>query len=169
MANSAWAVEHLIENGLAAPWSARERAQAKATQKIPVNDSGSPLKYLIQTEVPGNWIPFIPVRAGNSNRAVDMQRAAMLRLEGTAWKPVEPSGRILRPKQESVLSPYKIREEEIPRTGVSVSRSVQRVRWVDGSTHLWILRSKSVGKGEGSSGLQFDSTIPERPGNSKTE
>ena len=169
MANSVWAVEHLIENGLAGPWSARERAQVNESQKIPVNDSGFPLKYLIQTEVPGNWIPFIPVRAGNSNRAVDLQRAAMLRLEGAAWKTVEPSGRILRPEQESSLRPYKIREEEIPRTGVSVTRSVQRARWVDGSTHLWILRSKSVGRGEGSSGLQFDSTIQGRPGNGKTE
>jgi hypothetical protein len=105
----------------------------------------------------------------DSSRAVDLQRAAMLRLEGAAWNAVEPSGRILRPKQESFLSPYKIREEEIPRTGVSVSRSVQRARWIDGSTHLWILRSKTVGTGEGSSGLQFDSAIPKRSGNGQDQ
>jgi hypothetical protein len=160
MANSAWAVEHLVENGLAEPWDARARAQQGKSRREPVNDSASPLQYLVQTEVPENWIPFVPVRAGSSDRSVDMQRAAMLRIENGVWRPIEPAGRILRPK----LGTYKIREEEIPREGVTVSRTVQRVRWIDGSTHLWIFRNKRAGAGEGSSGLQYDSAIPKKTG-----
>jgi hypothetical protein len=35
-------------------------------------------------------------------------------------------------------------------------------RWIDGSTWAWVAHRKQVGRGEGSSGLQFDSL--EEPG-----
>jgi phosphoribosylformylglycinamidine (FGAM) synthase-like amidotransferase family enzyme len=37
-----------------------------------------------------------------------------------------------------------------------VTRSFQYARWVDGSTHVWMGRRKQPGRGEGSSGLRFD-------------
>ena len=59
-----------------------------------------------------------------------------------------------------VPAPYFIAEEEIPRAGRKVTRSFQRARWVDGTTWLWIGRAAPLGRGEGSSGLAFD-TIEE--------
>ena len=50
-------------------------------------------------------------------------------------------------------------EEEVPREGARVTRSYQLARWLDGSTHLWMGRRKQVGRGEGSSGLRFDSVL----------
>jgi hypothetical protein len=47
-------------------------------------------------------------------------------------------------------------DEEVPREGARVTRAYQYARWVDGSTHLWSGRRKQPGRGEGSSGLQFD-------------
>jgi hypothetical protein len=48
-------------------------------------------------------------------------------------------------------------EEEVPRSGLRLVRQFQYARWLDGSTFLWLARRKGVGRGEGSSGLRFDS------------
>jgi hypothetical protein len=61
-------------------------------------------------------------------------------------------GRILEAGQQLSLF-----EEEVPREGVRVTRSYQFTRWIDGSSQIWVGRRKGVGRGEGSSGLQFDS------------
>ncbi len=58
-----------------------------------------------------------------------------------------------------VPPPYFINEEEVPRTGVTVQRSFQRARWLNGATFLWIGRCKGPGKGEGWSNLQFDQIV----------
>jgi len=47
-------------------------------------------------------------------------------------------------------------EETVPRAGLWVQLTRQRVRWTDGSTHVWLGRKVRVGRGEGSSGLRFD-------------
>lgn len=52
--------------------------------------------------------------------------------------------------------PSAWREEEIPRPGLRLLRRVVRSRWIDGSTHVWFLRTRQVGVGEGPSGLRFD-------------
>jgi hypothetical protein len=48
-------------------------------------------------------------------------------------------------------------DEEVPREGIRVSRHYQMARWIDGSTWTWAAHRKHVGRGEGSSGLVFDS------------
>jgi hypothetical protein len=65
---------------------------------------------------------------------------------------VVPKGRVLPGVKE-------LREQEVPRTGVRITRVVNRSRWLDGSTHLWIARRKTSGRGEGSSGLRFDQAL----------
>ena len=47
-------------------------------------------------------------------------------------------------------------EEEIPREGARVTRAFQYERWLGGTPLLWIGRRKLPGRGEGSSGLKFD-------------
>lgn len=49
-----------------------------------------------------------------------------------------------------------IDEETVPRAGLRVQITKQRMRWVDGSTHVWLGRKVLTGRGEGSSGLRFD-------------
>ena len=58
--------------------------------------------------------------------------------------------RMLNPQQ-----PLTLPDEEVPRSGVIVTRSWQYARWVDGSTHVWIGHRKEPGRGEGSSGLRL--------------
>jgi hypothetical protein len=49
-----------------------------------------------------------------------------------------------------------IYDEEIPREGVRITRSFQYTRWFGGAALLWVGYRKHVGRGEGSSGLRFD-------------
>jgi hypothetical protein len=53
-----------------------------------------------------------------------------------------------------------LHEEEVPRSGVSLLRTHQLVRWHDGSAHRWIGRRKLPGGGEAASGLRFDYVEP---------
>jgi hypothetical protein len=61
-------------------------------------------------------------------------------------------GRILNKDAELLMF-----DEEVPREGVHVARHYQLARWIDGSTYVWMALRKEVGRGEGSSGLRFDS------------
>jgi hypothetical protein len=62
-----------------------------------------------------------------------------------------PQGRVLEPER-----PLSLFEEEVPRSGLAVSRAWQLARAPDGTTFAWIGRRKRPGRGEGSSGLAFD-------------
>jgi hypothetical protein len=67
---------------------------------------------------------------------------------------VLPRGTILR--EGASGAQLELYEEELPRTGIRVTRAYHLARWVDGSTHAWLGRAKRTGRGEGSSGLRFD-------------
>ena len=134
----------------------QERAQLAASQSIvpAQTPSASPIRYQLETPVPENWIPFLPVAIDAQLRDIALERAAVIReaADGTLV-PVLPRGRVLTPPG---LNPYQVREEEVTRAGTRVLRCVCRSRWVDGSTHVWIARRRPVGTGEGSSGLKYD-------------
>ena len=79
-----------------------------------------------------------------------LKRGAVLQPDGS--KHVHPAlGRVLNPGGSLLLF-----DEEVPREGIHVTRHCQMARWIDGSTWLWVAHRKQVGRGEGSSGLQFD-------------
>lgn len=158
MANMAWAVEVATENALGNPWSGYDRNLAShANDPAPAAGSSPdapPLVYRIQTRVPDNWIPLLPVVVDPTQGDIALERGAML-TDTSSPTPIRPAGRVLNPS--SVTSGgYRIREEEIPREGLRVTREVHRARGTDGSTYVWIARRKGIGRGEGSSGLRFD-------------
>jgi hypothetical protein len=157
-ANMVWAVEHTTENDVGQPWPGHERDLAvKAGESPPEHgvgpDGGPPLVYQIQTATPEHWVPFLPVSVDKARGTVALQRAAMLSAAGGL---TGPAGRLLAPT-------VPVWEEEIPRTGVTVSRVVVRSRWLDGTTHLWVSRRTATGSGEASSGLAFDQAVPAPP------
>jgi len=150
MANMAWGVERLIENSLEQPLNRYEATAATSTQSIVPSD-GTPV-YRIASQVPEYWTPLLPVQTDPATLAVRLVRGAVLKPDGSQ-QIVHSQGRILNPDNNVRLAVY---DEEIPREGAKVTRSYQLARWLDGSTHLWIGRQKQVGRGEGSSGLRFD-------------
>jgi hypothetical protein len=161
IANMVWAIERTVEGETGTPLdgSEREAAALPADASAPPSPrpNAPPIRYQIQTHVPQYWIPFLPVKIDPAGDAIALERAAMLRTPGNT--PILPSGRILKP-QKPGSNPYRVREEEVDRTGTRVSRMVCRARWLDSSTHVWIARRRQIGRGEGSSGLKFDSVNP---------
>jgi hypothetical protein len=145
MANMAWGVERTIESPSERPLHRFE--QQKYPPVVPLAQSGV-LNYQLATTVPDYWVPLLPVR---TEAGLRLQRGKVLKVDGQL-ETVGAKGRVLNADR-----PLAIFEEEIPREGLRVTRSWQLARWHDGSTHLWIGRQKEIGRGEGSSGLRFDS------------
>ncbi len=164
MANMVWAVESTVplaigrgKAGHKAALDMRRYFESLATADgeaaaLIANEAG--IQYRAQTDVPENWIPFVPVHVEGSNRTIQLQRAAMLRhIDGVAEAdPVAPRSRLL----SEPVSPFLIHEEEVPRAGAIATQSFQRCRWHDGRTCVWLGRQKQTGRGEKSSGLRFD-------------
>jgi hypothetical protein len=153
MANLAWAVERLIESPADRPLNRFEaylEQKRRREQESPLPPQTAPetLRYRLTTEIPDYWVPLLPVLTKDGLR---LRRGAVLKTDGSR-EIVHALGRILESGHELALF-----EEEVPREGVRVTRSYQLTRWIDGSSHLWVGRRKGVGRGEGSSGLQFDS------------
>jgi len=96
------------------------------------------------------------------NDEIALERAALLSLSGAPTVP-SPLGRVLAPSWMKETDKYRVREEEIPREGARVVRRARRARGVDGSTHVWNARARSVGTGEGWSGLRFDLAVETAP------
>ncbi|MEU1185222.1 hypothetical protein ABZ464_47980 [Streptomyces sp. NPDC005820] len=155
-ANMVWAVEATTENGVGRPWDGCERALTVTERPPPDPPTEAPLRYRLQTTVPVNWIPFLPVRTDAALRSVALQRAAMQRFTDGALESVPPVGRVLTPDGLADPSVYRVREEEVERSGTRLLRAVRRTRWLGGQTHVWVSRHRRVGFGEGASGLAFD-------------
>lgn len=142
MANMVWAIEDIVPMHTG---GGAKTPQIRPVQPSTENPTSNTWQYTLGTTVPDHWVPFIAVHKQNSVTEVQLQRG---RLPNT-------------PSPESVLLTenqpvYFIQEEEIPRAGVVVDRSLQRVRWLNGRTYLWVGRRKQTGRGEGNSGLLFD-------------
>lgn len=150
------------ENGIGRPWSGCERALDIPDEAPAPLPTDAPLRYRLQTTVPVNWIPFVPVQVDVSHRAVALERAAMQRLVGGVVTDIAPAGRILQPTNLTDPTRCQVNEEEVERSGTRIERVVRRPRWLDGSTHVCTARRRRVGAGEGRSGLRYD--IAERTG-----
>ena len=109
-----------------------------------------------------------PVRAravAGDNREIQLQRAAMPRLlqgdPAPAPDKVRPRTTMLREGLDAMpRRPFYLAEEEVARAGVHVWRKWQRVRGRDGRVVLWLGMQRRTGRGEGSSGLQYDQMRP---------
>ncbi len=144
MANLVWAVEKIVPSQAGRGINGNEIARKEEEGNNPATGN-APVRYVLGTTVPDNWIPFIPVHMEGSDTEIRLQRAAMPGAKGAM-------GTILKEK----AAPYYIDEEIILRSGVQVRVSAQRTRWIDGKTYLWYGRKKEAGEGEGWSNLKFD-------------
>jgi len=154
MANMAWAVERVVPSGLGAGLNGYTVANLSPRPPTPPPPATTaPVRYVLGTDVPDNWFPFIPVHVPGSNRSVQLQRARM-----------PGPGRQRYTQLLAGSAPYYINEEEVPRAGKVVTRGFQRSRWQNGATLTWVGRRAVTGRGEGSSGLAFDQLNDVPPG-----
>ncbi len=151
MANMAWAVERLMHGRV----EQRVDLAAAASRATAAADGpGSSLpSYRLATEMPENWVPLVAQRQAAPDGSLRLVRAALLRPDGSNQA---------RPARGAILAgpPLKLYDEEVPREGARVVRQYQCTRWIGGQTVLWLGLRKSVGRGEGSSGLRFDGIEP---------
>ena len=150
VADLVWAVENRVpsQSGKGVSGSAMALKKVSPPPFVPAPGNAA-IRYVLGTTVPDNWIPFIPVHISGSVSEIQFQRATMPGAKGAV-------GEII----SEVPAPYYIREEEIPRSGILISRNFTRTRWLNGKTYLWIGRTKTSGTGEGWSNLAFDQIIP---------
>jgi hypothetical protein len=132
----------------------------------PSSDVTSPLRYLVETPVPIEYVPLVGLQIVPNNPALLLEKAANVRpLPPTsppspaAYAAVPSISKIMNPQSVQGV-PYQINEEQVSRLGTTVERVVFRTRWTDGSTHLWIQRRRRIGAGEAQSGLRFDAANP---------
>jgi hypothetical protein len=178
MANMVWGLERSIPSGAGAGMPGGLAAGQTAAyfrrlgDAVPPVDPGEPrvadVRYEAMTAVPEHWIPFVPVHVEGSNRQIQLQRAAMPRIvPGLVTVPIEPRTALLREGRDVApgdpLRPYFLHEEEVGRAGTVVAQSFQRTRAVGGRAVVWVGASRTVGRGEGSSGLAFDRLVPLPP------
>jgi hypothetical protein len=142
MANVVWGIERNVVGASGAPL---DRAQAWNTSATasPLAASNSVLQYRLGSSVPDYWIPFLPVVVNSAGR-LQLRRG---RLPTAATGPL---GQLLGDSNSTIFL------EEVPREGVHLERRYRYGRGPDGSTYLWIGRRRSIGSGEGRSGLRFD-------------
>ena len=159
MANLCWAAEAIAPSAAGMGVDGERYALARAPEPAPDPPpaAGATARYRLGTSAPLNWRPFIPVKVPDSARSIRLQRA---RLPDGAR---DPLGAVLV-GPGLAPAPYFLNEEEVPRAGRIVTRSFQRVRWLDGRVVLWLGRRTLTGRGEGRSGLEFDvvEEIPQR-------
>ena len=154
-ANLAWAVERTTEGEDGRP---ADRAQAayQAVAPQPPPGAADTLPYRLRTDPPAHWFPLLPQRAMATDPSMSFRLGAIPR--GATAKPLAPRGRLLAPLANAPK--VLLREDEVPREGARATRAYQLARWIDGTTLLWLGRRKDVGRGEGSSGLRFDTADP---------
>jgi hypothetical protein len=164
LANMVWGIENRVAlpSGTVRPGAETAREYLQYLQRLagepeaPIAPVAS-IRYQVMNTVPEQWIPFIPVHVEGSVREIQLQRAALPRI--LPKKPIEkirPRTSLLR---QNLPNKYMIHEEEVPRAGIVVSQSYQRTRWLDGKVFTWLGASKQTGRGEGSSGLRFDTLV----------
>ena len=152
MANMAWAIERTIESPIEGPHPQVESVPQAAIDAGPPSAGVAASRYLLSSTVPPNWVPLLPVQLSIAPNTIvsRLKRGAVLQPDGSQ-KVHTARGRLL-----NIGSALLMHDEEVPREGVCVTRHYQMTRWIDGTTWVWLAHRKQVGRGEGSSGLQFD-------------
>ena len=154
MANMVWGVERRVQGASGAAYDRADEASRRAvTQQLEGAPVAAELVYRLSTAVPAHWLPYVPVAAvGNTGTrpVIELQRRALLRTEANG------SRQRLLPRGQLLAAADRLAEEEVPREGVIVERAFQYARWFDGCALLWVGRRKTAGRGEGASGLRYD-------------
>jgi hypothetical protein len=172
LADMAWAVERTVPDDMGGGVDGYEKASSfleyvkKVKDQLPSVplaplDPDAVLSYqLSPTEIPENWIPFMPVHIAGSNRDIQFQRSAIPRvLDKFNISLVRPRTDLLRAGLNGTYQSFYFHVQEIAKAGIIVSATLQRTRWYNGKIISWIGRKKTTGRGQGISGLAYDKIV----------
>jgi hypothetical protein len=123
---------------------------AKDPVPKPTPQAGDPpIFYTLESVVPDNWIPLVPVQT-TSGQLV-FRRGILERPEGSTFVGNVAHASVLEPGV-----PFYLTDRIITRIGALAGVAFRRSRGVDGTTYLWQARRSQPGTGPGWSGLRFD-------------
>jgi hypothetical protein len=167
LANLVWGVERIVQGASGEPVR-RDRLPSSESirQSIPDDIGDAMIVYRLMTPVPEHWLPFVavPIQGRSAESfATELERRPMVRfLEDDTIEVAHPRGLLLRadPTGDVEADRLRVADEEIPREGVVLTRTMQLARTEGGGTVLWVGRRKRAGMGEGWSGLKFDTALP---------
>jgi hypothetical protein len=141
MANLAWAIERKYEGerGIAV-----ERIEEAVSNRpiTPPPNVGASLRYVLGTTVPPYWFPLVP------QQGVADVRLQLEQMENQL--DALPLGTLLN------LNGPSLPDSVVPREGRQLLRDYVSTRWSNGKVFVWSRKRSQIGRGEGSSGLQFD-------------
>lgn len=154
MAAMAWAVEHQLQSDLDSSIDAYEiylrRIKSDPPPPPPKATPGGPkIYYTLETSVPDNWIPMVPVQSPQNE--LFLRRGTMEIATSSGFVFLKAHAVILEPQH-----PFFVADRVVSRAGVMVDRYFRRTRSADGSTFVWMARKTGEGRGMGWSGLRFD-------------
>jgi hypothetical protein len=149
MANLAWAVEAVVSDDDGTP---RDRAAERPPPLAEPLAPGAPPRYRADARVPKHWYPMAPEQLADHESI----RLRLVPLSRDVTASLLPLGALLSTARSTTGPGVVLHEEEVPRSGATVVRTYQLVRWHDGSAHRWIGRRKHIVGGEAASGLRFD-------------
>lgn len=154
-ANLAWALERRVVGAAGVSTERYEDGRARRAAEPPPQDDPPMPAYRLAGDVPEHWIPLVAQSEGL--RSIRLQRGTIVTGDGSTFPPL---GRLLEPGRELSLF-----EEEVPRSGLALTRSWQLARSPDGATSTWIGRRKRPApiSGERASGLSFDGLVAPPP------
>jgi hypothetical protein len=161
MAAMAWAVEHRLQGDLDSPVDAYEmylqRIKADPVPPPPVaTPDGPQIGYTLQTTIPDNWIPMVPVKSPQG--ALYLRRGTMEVPTSSGFVKLKARAQVLDPTH-----PFLVADHIVPRSGLQVDRYFRRTRSSDGTTFVWQARRSGLGRGPGWSGLRFDIVTDLKP------
>jgi hypothetical protein len=151
----AWAVEHQLQGDLDSPINAYETYLARLKEQPlpppPQAQSGGPqIYYTLETPVPDNWIPMVPVQSPQGE--LFLRRGTMeIPAGGGTFHLLKARAVLLEPQHA-----FLVADRVISRAGLLADRYFRRTRGSDGSTYVWLARKTGSGTGPGWSGLRFD-------------
>ena len=158
----AWAVEHQLQGDLDRPINAYETYLARLKEQplpsAPQAQPGGPqIYYTLETPVPDNWIPMVPVQSPQGE--LFLRRGTMeIPIGGGTFQLLKARAVLLEPQHA-----YLVADRVISRAGLLADRYFRRTRAADGATFVWLARKSGPGTGPGWSGLRFDIVQPMSP------
>jgi hypothetical protein len=166
-ANLVWGIERTVWLATGTPIPGEEAARETLSYRQRLHHPVEPLApintvaYQAMNTVPENWIPFLPVHVPGDNREIQLQRGAMPRiLDGQVPRvaKVQPRTVLLRPGLDAGQR-YFLHEEEVSRVGTRLTMAFHRTRRYDGRPVIWLGTRRASGRGEASSGLEWDRIV----------
>jgi hypothetical protein len=153
LAAMAWAVEHALHgtNDRAVDaYDAYLGRIAADPPPLPTPQQGDPpIYYQLETRVPDNWIPLVPVRTPAG--ALYFRRGTIDIPTSHGIEKLVARASLLEPGV-----PFFLTDRIVSRAGTSASINHRRTRSSNGATYLWRAKRSGPGTGEGWSGLRYD-------------